>query len=76
MIEKILKQYLESDEEYIENCKRCFLKESKQTQEEIENASTDELIMELKRNNFMTFEDYRNAIKYELMLRTDFEIII
>lgn len=59
--------------EYIEECKQCFLKQSEETQEEIENASTEDLEYELRVNNFSPFEEFRKAVKYELMLRSDFE---
>ena len=68
-----LTKIYQTKEDYIEECKQCFLKQSKQTQKEIENADTEDLEYELKINNFSIFEDFRKAIKYELMLRTDFE---
>lgn len=74
MLDNILAKYLESDEEYIKNCKQCFNKEPITIQQEIENASTKELLNELERHNWTTaFEDYCRAIKYELMLRLDFK---
>lgn len=75
IINELLKIY-QTKEEYIEECKQCFLKQDKTIQEEIENADTEELDYQLKVSNFSVFEDYIKAIKYELMLRNDFEIRI
>lgn len=77
MIDLILSMYIETDKEYIDNCKKCFLEESNEIQEFIQNANTDELEQELKRLNWTTtYKNYCRAIKYELMLRMDFEQII
>ena len=77
MLDYILSLYSETKEEYITRCKNCFNKETKEIQKELEEASTEELEQELKRHNWSsTFENYCCAIKYELMLRTDFEIEI
>lgn len=72
-IEEVLKEIYQTKEEYIEECKRCFLKEDEETQEEINNADIETLDYYLK----ITFNnDLKKAIKYELMLRNDFEIKI
>ena len=68
-----LAKIYQTKEEYIEECKQCFMRQSKEIQEEIENASTEELEQELKVTNFSVFEELRKAMKYELMLRNDFE---
>ena len=73
-IESVLKKLNLTKKERIEECKRCFLKQSEKTQEEIENANTEDLEYELRVSNFPPFEEFRKAIKYELMLRSDFEI--
>ena len=71
-LQELAKIY-QTKEEHIEECKQCFFKEDIHTQQEIENADTDELIDELKKHNWTTtFENYCNAIKYELMIRNDF----
>jgi len=75
-IESVLKELNLTKEERIEECKQCFLKQSEETQKEIENANTEDLEYELRVNNFTPFEEFRKAIKYELMLRSDFEIEI
>ena len=68
-----LRKINQTKEEYIKECKKCFLKQNKEIQEEIENADTDILIYEIKRGNWlMRDEEYFNALKYELMLRNDF----
>ena len=73
-IDMILLENFETDKEYIANCKKCFLKEPKFIQEEIENADTDILDRELKRHSWTTtFNEYCRAIKYELMRRNDFK---
>ena len=68
-----LSKIYQTKEEYINECKQCFLKQDKKTQKEIEEADTEELEYEIKLNNFDTFNDFRKAIKYELMLRNDFK---
>ena len=75
IIKELLKIY-QTKEEYIEECRQCFLKQTKETQEEIENADTEELEHQLKISNFSIYEDFTKAIKYELMLRNDFELKI
>lgn len=74
--EEQLAKIYQTKEEYIEECKKCFLKQNKSIQEEIENANTEDLEKELQLNNFSIFNVYRKAIKYELMLRNDFKIKI
>jgi hypothetical protein len=62
----------QTDKEYINECKKQFLKLTIEEQKYIENCSTDELEMIRKK----TFDiDYKKAIKYELMLRLDFKEI-
>ena len=71
-----LSKMYQTKEEYIAECKQCFLKQSKDMQEQIENANIEDLEYELKVSNFSIFEDFRKAIKYEIMLRNNFEIKI
>ena len=71
--EKQLAKIYQTKEEYIEECKKCFLKQNKIIQEEIENASIEDLEYELK---LTMFGDYKKAIKYEIMLRNDFKVEI
>ena len=73
LLEQLAKVY-ETKEEHIDRCKKCFLNEAKDIQCEIEEASTDELLDELKSHTWSTtFDDYCDAIRYELMLRSDFK---
>lgn len=63
----------QTKKEYIEECKQSFLKLDERTKEEIEELDTEDLEYELR----ITFDDgFKKALKYELMLRTDFEIRI
>lgn len=64
----------ESKEEHIDRCKKCYLNEPVDIQAYIDNAPTDELIDIFKRHLGSTaFENFNNAIRYELMLRSDFQ---
>ena len=73
-INSIMAEIYQSKKEYIEDCKLCFLNETEQIQEKIENADTDLLLDELKKHNWTTiYKDYCKAIKYELMKRLDFK---
>ena len=73
LLEQLSKIY-ETKEEHIDRCKKSFLNMTTSIQCEIQEASTDELLDELKRHTWSTtFDDYCDAIRYELMLRGDFE---
>ena len=73
-IEKVLAELNQSTEEYIEDCRLCFLNELDSIQQELQEATTDELLDELKNHYWSSiFRDYCKAIKYELMLRMDFK---
>ena len=78
IVDIILQDIIETKDEYINKCKKCFLKEPKKIQKELENADTIDLEKELKNHRFTSdwCLNYCNAIKYELMLRSDFEIEI
>lgn len=64
-----------SKRKYIKQCKRAFLQETEQSQKFIQNADTDFLINEYNKY-ILRDKNYLLAIKYELMLRNDFKIII
>lgn len=63
----------QTKEEYTKECEKCFLEQSEETQDEIRNASTEDLEYAVW---LSTTDDFKKALKYELMLRTDFEIRI
>ena len=76
-IESVLRELNLTKEEYIKECKKCFLNEQEIIQQEIEEADTETLDYELYlKQGFEPYKDYCKAIKYELMLRTDFEMRI
>lgn len=76
-IESVLKEIYQTDKEYIKDCKQCFLNEETEIQDYIQEASTEELLDELKKHNWtITYKDYCKAIKYELMLRLDFKEVL
>lgn len=76
-IESVLRELNFTKEEYIADCKRCFFNEPEVIQQEIRDADIEELEHQLfLHRSFETYRDYCKAIKYEMMLRTDFKVRI
>ena len=75
-IEALLNGANQTKEEYIEECKRCFIKEPKAIQRDIEESPTWLLESWLKQHRWILADwaqNYCKALCFELMLRYDFE---
>ena len=63
------------DKDYIKECEECFYKQSIEMQSIIQQIDTDNLLIELKKKNWlMRNEIFYHALKYELMVRMDFKL--